>query len=80
MKEENLNLKKLMKEIPLETRIKVTTEIELINFLIDLGLKDEGYWTPKDDELFKKLIKFRNKLTNYIMEDIEEFKKDQEND
>jgi len=64
----------MAKNIPLEKSIKVLTEKELIRILIDLGLiNSKEKWTPKDEELFNKIIEQSHKFSDKIMSTFKEY-------
>lgn len=69
-------LKKIIKEIPLETRIRTTNEIAFINLIVELGYRESKVWTDEEDELFNKICKLADEHTNNILQDIEEWKSD----
>lgn len=65
-------LKKLMDEIPLETKIKVSNEMAFINLIVELGYREDKMWTDDEDKLLNKLCKLAEKHTKSILEDIKE--------
>ena len=75
---ENFNFQDFCKDIPLETRLKVNNEAAFINLIVELGYRESKMWTPDEDELFGKLLGLANKLTQWQLEAIEEWKKDGE--
>ena len=54
---------KLIKETPLEVRLKVDNEMAFITLLSELGLRDDKMWTKDEDEMLSKLIDFAKKHT-----------------
>ena len=64
----------LINDIPLEIRIKTMVNIELINFVHDLGLRESGYWTDseQDEKLLNKIDNAVISLTENLMEEINE--------
>ena len=64
----------LINDIPLEIKIKTMVNIELINFVHDLGLRESGYWTDseQDEKLLNKIDNAVISLTENLMEEINE--------
>jgi hypothetical protein len=76
MSELNDKIDKILKETPLETRLKVLSEMDFITLITELGYREEKFWTPEEDELLGKLCKLAKKHTDSILKEIEEWKKD----
>jgi hypothetical protein len=69
---------RMMKNMPLKTRLKVSIEMFLINFLTDAGFREDKFWGDDDDSLLKKICKHAEKMADSHMENIEEWRKDGE--
>lgn len=67
---------KLVKEVPLKTRIKVANEMAFINLIVELGYREDKMWTDDENELLDKICVLAQKHTDSILKDIEEWKKD----
>ena len=63
---------KLVKEIPLKTRIKISNEMAFINLIVELGYREDKMWTDDENELLGKLCSLAQKHTDRILKDIEE--------
>jgi hypothetical protein len=72
-------IEKILKETPLETRLKVSNEMAFIMLITDLGFRENKMWDendPKEMELLGKICKFAIEHTKNQIETIEEWKKD----
>lgn len=70
--EEDL-LTRILEDIPLDTEIRVSIEMGVINFLVDSGFREEKMWNENDEKEMKllcKIIDFSKALTEDIMEAI----------
>ena len=63
---------KILKDIPLKTRLKVLNEMAFIDLISELGYREDKMWTDEEDELLSKLCKLAMKHTENILEEIEE--------
>ena len=73
-------IKRIMRETPLETRLKVSNEMAFIMLITDLGFREDKMWdenNEKDNELLGKLMKFAKEHTANQMKTIERWKEDQ---
>lgn len=59
--------------IPLDTRIRVSTQMAFINLITELGYRENKYWTPDEDELLNKLMNLAEKHTQDILNEIKEW-------
>ena len=66
---------KLLKRVPLDTRLRVTNEMAMIDLLAKLGFR-EGYWKEEENEMLKELCKCARELTEWQLEAIKEWEKD----
>ena len=74
-------LEKIVKEIPLEIRLKVSNEMAFISLITDLGYRKDKMWDENDkvdNEIFCKLMKLAKEHTAHQLEEIEKWKKDGE--
>ena len=69
-----MDLNKLFKEIPLETRIKVLCEASFIDLITELGYREDKMWSDDEQEQLEKLMLGAKKMTNDIFETIQEWK------
>jgi hypothetical protein len=70
------SFKKLLKEIPLKTRLKVSNEMAFINLIVELGYREDKMWTDDENELLAKLCGLAKEHTDSVLKEIEEWKKD----
>lgn len=63
-------LEKILKETPLKTRLKVSTELAFINLITELGYRDNKMWTDDENETLNKLCDLAMDL---VIEHIKEF-------
>jgi hypothetical protein len=69
----------LIKETPLETRIKISCWFALNNMIHDSGAREEAAWdetNPIDIKLMELLEDKTEELTKKIMENIKEWEQD----
>lgn len=66
------NLDKMIKEIPLETRISVPIKMEIIGLLTDLGFMNGTMWDKENEVLIATITESSKALTKEL---IKEFKK-----
>ncbi len=72
-------ISKLLKETPLETRLKVGNEMAFIMLITELGYRENKMWDEndeKDNEILNKLLKFAKEHTENQMKTIERWKED----
>jgi hypothetical protein len=72
-------VKKILRETPLETRLKVSNEMAFIMLIHELGFREEKMWNEddeKDNELLGKIMKFAKEHTDNQMKTIERWKED----
>lgn len=63
-------LRKIREEIPLETRIKVATEMAFINLITELGYREDKAWTDDEKEISNKIRSLAVDFTKDLMEDV----------
>jgi len=75
-------MEKIMKEIPLETRIRVSTEAAFVVFANDAGCRKnkDSYITEEDDELYGIIFEYADIYAQGVMEDIKEWLDDTKGD
>lgn len=66
---------KIVKEIPLKTRIKVANEMAFINLIVELGYREDKMWSDDENELLSRLCGLAKEHTDSILKDIEEWEK-----
>jgi len=69
----------MLKETPLESRIKMSCWFVLNDMIHDSGARESAAWdetNPKDIEMMKLLDDKTKELTEQIMEDIKEWEQD----
>jgi hypothetical protein len=64
------NIRKLLEDIPLKTRLKVLNEMAFIDLISELGYREDKMWSDEEDELLSKLCKCALKHTENILEEI----------
>ena len=69
-------LDKIVKRIPIETRIRVSSEMAFINLIVELGYRENKTWSDDEDELLGKLCKLAKEHTDDILKTIDEWEKD----
>lgn len=57
--------------VPLKTKIRVLNEMAFIDLIIELGFREDKFWTEEEDGLLEKLMKLAEEHTNLIMKEIE---------
>lgn len=67
---------KLVKEIPLATRLKVANEMAFIDLIVELGYRKDKMWTDEENELLGKLCGLAQVHTDRILKDIEGWEAD----
>lgn len=68
-------LEDIGKNIPLETKLKVSNEMAFIDLIVELGYREDKAWTDDEDELLSKLMLLAEKHTESQMKYIREEKK-----
>ena len=58
---------------PLDIRIRISTQMAFINLITELGYRENKYWTPDEDELYKKLMDLAENHTQDILQEIKEY-------
>ncbi len=71
-------LQDILKETPLEIRIKVCLEAMLITSLVDMGFRESRMWndSDEDNELLQKIHKSAKQTTEWLLEDIKQWEDD----
>lgn len=72
-------INELLKETPLESRIRISCWFVLNNMIHESGAREESVWDetkPKDIELMKLLDSKTTELTEKIIRDIKEWEED----
>ena len=64
-----------LKNISLQTQIKVANEMAFINLIVELGYRESKMWSHDEDELLSKLLGLANKHTEDILEKFNEHQK-----
>lgn len=62
----------ILNNIPLETKIKISTEFAFINLIHELGFREEKYWSEDESEILNKILELAKKHSNDIIEIIKE--------
>lgn len=65
-------LGKILSEIPLETKIKVSTEFAFIDLIHELGFREEKPWSEEENEMLNKILEFADKHSKHIIKIIKE--------
>jgi hypothetical protein len=71
-------IERTLKEIPLETRLKVSNEMWLISVLVDMGVLDDKEWedTPADNEMLSRIKKYSTEQTDHELDIILQWQRD----
>lgn len=69
-------IEKILKETPLETRLKVDIELAFINLLTELGYRENKVWEDDEEDKLQRLFELANELTTSHLETIKEWEKD----
>ena len=67
---------KLIKNIPLKTRIQVLNEIGFIRLITEMGYREEKSWGPDEEATLQKLKDLAKEHTQFIMEELTEWEED----
>lgn len=68
---------KILKKIPLDTRMKVLNEMMIMGFLVDIGYIPDGGWTDEKEEKYGiEFRAFAKKLTDAQIEEYINWEKD----
>lgn len=69
-------LEKILKSIPLSTRLNIVNEMMFIDLLTELGYREDTMWTILEDETLDKLCKLAKQLTKLQIREMEQWKLD----
>lgn len=69
-------IERILKETPLQTRLKVCTEMAFINLLTELGYRENKMWTDDEDETLNKLCDLAKELVKDHIKEFEQWQKD----
>jgi len=72
-------LTKLISEIPLSTSLKVINQMAFIDFLTEMGFREDKMWTDKEDDFLEQLSTFSTKHTEHIIRVLNEHNINAEN-
>lgn len=70
----NPKIEEILKNIPLEAKIKVSLEMAFINLISELGYREDKMWTEEEQPILNKLLDLANKSAKDIMNEIEKHK------
>jgi hypothetical protein len=59
--------------IPLDVRIRVTTQMAFIDLITELGYREDKSWGPDEDETLNKLMKLANEYAKDVLKELEEY-------
>lgn len=65
-------LTKLMSEIPLSTTLKVYNQTAFIDFLSEMGVRENKMWTEEEHKLLERLSSFSDNHTKLIIKVLQE--------
>lgn len=63
-------IKNILDETPLETKVKVLCEMEMVNMVTKMGYREKGYWRPNEQPQLEILLDTAESLSKKIMEEI----------
>jgi len=69
-------ISKILKETPLEIRLKVTNEYAFINLITELGFREDKMWADEEGSISDKLFDLAHKLTQEQIETFNRWEKD----
>ena len=75
----NSIIQKLLKEIPLETRFKISIEMTFIKMLVELGFIEDRGWdenNPEDVKILSKIIETAENESKYLITELKKWEKD----
>lgn len=67
---------RLLKKIPLEIRLKVSTEMAMIDLLTEMGYREDKAWTEEEDEKLHILVQAAERLTKWHLKEIKQWEED----
>lgn len=69
-------VERIMAKMPLETELKVSTEMTMMVLLSELGYREDKMWGPDEMDKLIKLNEIAEKLTQRHLEHIDKWIKD----
>ena len=70
-------LRTLIIETPLETRLYAINDMLILDYLVEIGVIPDGYWSDKKEKKYgRQLHKFAKKLTKVQIKEIKKWEKD----
>ena len=69
-------IERILKETPLKTRLKVSTEMAFISLISELGYRENKIWTDDENETLNKLCELAMDLVNDHIKEFEQWQKD----
>jgi len=69
-------ISKILKETPLEIRLKVTNEYAFINLITELGFREDKMWADEEGPISEKLFDLAHKLTQEQIETFNRWEQD----
>ena len=71
-----VDIKEMMKKIPLSTRFRVANQMAFISLLTELGYREDKMWTQDEDEVINKLYGLADKHTADLFDEWVQWEKD----
>jgi hypothetical protein len=69
-------ISKILKEVPLETRLNIANRMVFVDLIIKLGYRKDKVWTNCENELLNKLCGLAQEHTDNILKTIKEWEAD----
>lgn len=69
-------IEEILKKISLETRLRVSTEMAMIDLLTEMGYRENRAWTEEEDEKLHILVQAAERLTKWHLKEIKQWEED----
>jgi hypothetical protein len=69
-------IKEILKQTPLETRLKVLNEMMFIDLITEMGFREDKMWTEEENDQLSKLCNLAKKLTDLQLTEIKKWEED----
>ena len=76
IKKSNFNIGDLTSKIPLDVRLRVSTQMGFINLITELGYREDKMWSDEEDDVLNKLIDLANELAEDHLKEVKEWIED----
>lgn len=69
-------VEKILKETPLDIRLRVPTEMAMIDLLCELSFREDKGWSDEEQPMLDKICECAKKLTDYHLKEIKKWEED----